>query len=194
VACGAAPEETPEAGKRDVTEITPNSLETPRLLLRPMRGDDFEALYEIFTDPNVMAAFGGELFTREQMQSWLNRNLEHQAEYGYGLFSVIHKCDGRLIGDCGLEQMTVDGQPVAELGYDFRSDAWGQGFATEAAIAVRDYAFAVLGLSQVISLIRIGNVASQRVAEKVGMRQVAKFERFGHHYWRYAMEQSRGQA
>jgi [ribosomal protein S5]-alanine N-acetyltransferase len=177
-----------------MTEIAPNSLETARLLLRPMRADDFEALLEIFTDPKVMASFGGELFTREQMQGWLNRNLEHQAEYGHGLFSVIRNCDGRLIGDCGLEQMTVDGQPVTELGYDFRSDAWGQGFATEAAVAVRDYAFAVLGLSPVISLIRIGNVASQRVAEKIGMQQVAEFERFGHRYRRYAVEQPRGQA
>ncbi len=74
-----------------MTEITPNSLETARLLLRPMRADDFAALHEIFTDPKVMAAFDGEVFTREQMQGWLNRNLEHQAEYGYGLFSVIRK-------------------------------------------------------------------------------------------------------
>ena len=177
-----------------MTEITPNSLETPRLLLRPMRGDDFEALLEIFTDPKVMAAFDGEVFTRERMQGWLNRNLEHQAEYGHGLFSVIRNCDGRLIGDCGLEQMTVDGQPVTELGYDFRSDAWGQGFATEAAVAVRDYAFDVLGLSQMISLIRVGNVASRRVAEKIGMQRVAEFERYGHHYWRYAVERARGQA
>jgi [ribosomal protein S5]-alanine N-acetyltransferase len=177
-----------------MTEIAPNSLETARLLLRPMRADDFEALHEIFTDPKVMAAFGGELFTREQMQGWLNRNLEHQAEYGYGLFSVIRKSDGLLIGDCGLEQITVDGQPATELGYDFRSDAWGQGFATEAAVAVRDHAFEVLDLSQVISLIRIGNVASRRVAEKVAMQQVAESERYGHRYWRDAVEQSRGQA
>ena len=116
-----------------------------------MRIDDFRALYEIFADPKVMASFGGELFTREQMQGWLNRNLAHQAEYGYGLFSVIRKSDGLLIGDCGLEQMNVAGQSAAELGYDFRSDAWCQGFATEASLCgarVRLHGFAAAAVGQ----------------------------------------------
>jgi len=170
------------------TANAPLALETVRLYLRPMRVDDFEALYEIFTDPKVMASFGGELFIREQMQGWLNRNLAHQAEHGYGLFSVIRKSDGLLIGDCGLEQMIVAGQPAAELGYDFRSDAWCQGFATEAACAVREYAFTVLRLPQLISLIRVGNLASKRVAEKVGMGQWTEIERHGLRYWQYTME------
>ena len=163
-------------------------IHTARLLLRPMQGGDYDALLHIFTDPKVMASFGGELFTREQMQGWLNRNLAHQADYGYGLFSVIRKSDGLLIGDCGLEQMIVAGQPVAELGYDFRSDAWGQGFATEAAGAVRDYAFKVVRLPQLISLIRAGNLASKRVAEKVGMSQQVEIERYGIRYWQFALE------
>jgi RimJ/RimL family protein N-acetyltransferase len=152
-----------------------------------MQADDFDALLEIFTDPRVMASFGGELFTRAQMQGWLDRNLAHQAEHGYGLFSVMRRADGLLIGNCGLEQMTVDGQVAAELGYDLRSDAWGQGYATEAACAVRDYAFSVLRLPQLISLIRVGNLASQRVAEKVGMRLLAEPERYGIRYWQYGL-------
>lgn len=167
--------------------VTIPTIETERLLLRPMQADDFDALLEIFTDPRVMASFGGELFTAAQMQGWLNRNLRHQAEHGYGLFSVIRQADGRLIGNCGLEQMSVDGLIVAELGYDFRSDAWGQGYATEAACAVRDYAFTVLQLPQLISLIRVGNLASQRVAEKVGMRLLAEPERYGIRYWQYGL-------
>ena len=150
------------------------TIETPRLQLRPMRGDDFDALLQIFTDPKVMAAFGGELFTPAQMHDWLDRNLEHQAQFGYGLFSVVRKADGRLIGDCGMEQMTVDGRVVAELGYDLRSDVWNQGFATEAACAVREYAFTELHLPQLISLIRVGNLASRRVAAKVGMPLLAQ--------------------
>lgn len=153
-----------------------------------MQAGDFDALLQIFTDPRVMASFGGELFTPAQMQGWLARNLAHQTEFGYGLFSVIRKADGLLIGDCGLEQMEVEGQPLAELGYDFRSDAWGQGFATEAACAVRDYAFAVLRLPQLVSLIRAGNLASRRVAEKVGMSLRAEIERYGLRYWEFALE------
>lgn len=166
------------------------TLETKRLLLRPMLATDLDALHLIFTDPKVMASFGGELFNREQMGHWLQRNLEHQSQFGYGLFSVVLKTDQIVIGDCGLEQMDVDGQAIAELGYDFRSAYWNQGFATEAAIAVRGYAFDVLQLPQLISLIRVGNIASKRVAEKVGMKCISEFERYGNRYWKYALERS----
>ncbi len=76
-------------------------IETRRLLLRPMRPEDVDDLLLIFTDPNVMASFGDVLFDRAQMERWIGRNLEHQARHGYGLFSVIHKADNLLIGDCG---------------------------------------------------------------------------------------------
>ncbi|MBI5029230.1 MAG: GNAT family N-acetyltransferase [Chloroflexi bacterium] len=162
-------------------------IETPRLLLRPMQANDLDDLLLIFTDPNVMASFGGELLSHEQMQRWLQRNLDHQTQFGYGLFSVILKADGTLIGDCGLDVMEIDGAQVAELGYDFRSDYWHRGYATEAAVAVRDYAFRTLGLSRLISLIRIGNIASRRVAEKVGMQLDSEFKRYGNRYWKFAM-------
>jgi len=161
-------------------------LETERLILRAMLETDFDALHLIFTDPNVMAAFQHDPFTREQMQGWLQRNLDHQKQYGYGLFSVLLKETGELIGDCGLEQMESEG--AAELGYDFRSDSWNQGYATEAALAVRGYAFDVLKLPQLISLIRVGNLASKRVAEKVGMTLADEFTRYGARYWRYALK------
>src|SRR5688500_2160280 len=111
------------------------TLETDRLILRPMTAADVDALLPIFTDPRVMAAFGGGLFDRAQMTQWVQRNLEHQQRYGYGLFAVIYRANGLLIGDCGLENMEVEGALEAELGYDFRSDYWNQGLATEAASA-----------------------------------------------------------
>lgn len=162
-------------------------LETKRLLLRPMQPSDIDDLLVIFTDPNVMAAFNSTPFDRQQMAGWLQRNLDHQAEYGFGLFSVVLKENGLLIGDCGLEMMDVDGMQVAELGYDFRSDYWNQGFATEAATAVRDFAFYVLGLPQLISLVRVQNIASQRVAEKIGMKRISEFTRYGNQYWKYGL-------
>lgn len=158
-------------------------LETRRLILRPMLATDFEGLLIIFTDPKVMASFGGEVFSRAHMDRWLKRNLEHQIDFGYGLFSVIHKEKGTLIGDCGLERM--DSENAAELGYDFRSDYWNQGLAAEAALAVREYAFDVLHLPRLISLIRVGNLASKRVAEKVGMKFVDECTRCDIRYWRY---------
>ncbi len=160
---------------------------TRRLLLRPMRPEDVDDLLPIFADPKVMASFGGILFDHGQMEQWVGRNLEHQEQHGYGLFSVIHKTDQRLIGDCGLEHLEADGTREAELGYDLRSDYWNQGLATEAAAAVRDHAFRVLRLPRLISLIRTGNVASRRVAEKIGMRHAADTTRHGQTYWLFAL-------
>lgn len=167
---------------RDIPYLT-----TERLLLRPMHAGDLDELMCIFTDPKVMAAFDSVPFDRGQMTRWLQRNLDHQAAFGYGLFSVILRSNGLLIGDCGLEQMDVDHTQIAELGYDYRSDFWHQGYATEAALAVRDFAFNTLGLPEVISLIRVSNDASQRVAEKIGMARRAQVERYGICYWEYAI-------
>jgi RimJ/RimL family protein N-acetyltransferase len=153
-----------------------------------MQSSDIDDLLKIFGDPQVMASFSGATFNREQMELWTHRNIDHQIQHGYGLFSVLLKSEGLLIGDCGLEHMKLDGDQVTELGYDFRSDYWNQGFATEAATAVRDYAFNVLNLPRLISLIRVGNAASRRVSEKIGMRFVAEITRNGVSYWEYAVD------
>ena len=163
-------------------------LETPRLYLRLMHLSDIDDLLKIFADPKVMASFGSAPFNREQMEHWVQRNLEHQILHGYGLFSVILKSEGILIGDCGLEHLEMEGGLATELGYDFRSDYWNQGFATEAASAVRDYAFNVLHLPSLISLIRVGNEGSKRVSKKIGMRFVVEITRNGIQYWKYAIE------
>ncbi len=166
----------------------PAALETTRLLLRPMQPSDIEGLLHILGDPKVTAAFNELAFNREQIERWIQRNLAHQVRYGYGLFSVIHQADRRLIGDCGLEHMEVAGEMAAELGYDFRSDYWNQGYATEAACAVRDYAFQALHLPRLVSLIRVGNQASRRVAEKVGMTLVREITRYEWRYWEYELK------
>ena len=174
--------------QRFMSETFGPTLETGRLVLRPMQADDVDDLLLIFSDPRVMASFDEILFDRAQMKQWLQRNLDHQIRYGYGLFAVIHKIDQILIGNCGLEWMEVDGTVAAELGYDFRSDYWNQGLATEAAAAVRDYAFGVLRLPQLVSLIRVGNHASQHVAEKIGMQRRSEFTRYNHQYWKFVLE------
>jgi RimJ/RimL family protein N-acetyltransferase len=120
------------------------------------------------------------------MRTWIDRNLAHQRRFGYGLFTIVLKSTGEIIGDCGLEHMTAD-DTEAELGYDLRSDLWNQGFASEAAAAVRDRALSTLGLRRVFSLIRVGNQASRRVAEKIGMTLEATVDRDGIRYWLYAV-------
>ncbi len=161
-------------------------IETARLLLRPMRPEDVDDLLAVFADPKVMASFGGALFDRGEMERWVRRNLDHQDRYGYGLFSLVHKADGVLIGDCGLEHLDDDTRE-AELGYDLRSDYWNRGLATEAGATVRDHAFRTLALPRLISLIRRGNGASRRVAEKIGMRHAEDVVRDGRAFWLYAL-------
>lgn len=160
-------------------------LETQRLRLRPMVADDVEGLLEIFGDPVVMAAFDEKPLTRDQVRGWLQRNLDHRREHGYGLFAVVLEENDRLIGDCGLERMDVAEKSVVELGYDFRRDCWNHGYATEAACAVRDYAFGTLRLPLLVSLIRPGNAASARVAEKTGLEHTGTIQRHGRTYLRY---------
>jgi RimJ/RimL family protein N-acetyltransferase len=161
-------------------------IETTRLLLRPMHATDTTELLHIFADPVVMAAFDAAPFDRRQMEQWVRDNLAHQERHGYGLYTVIEKADGAVIGDCGLTVMDSGGVTEVELGYDFRRDRWGRGFATEAALAVRDAAFLRLGLPRLISLIRHGNRASRRVAEKVGMTLERDIVRHTRPYWLYA--------
>jgi RimJ/RimL family protein N-acetyltransferase len=165
-------------------------LQSDRLLLRPMTATDADPLLAVFTDPRVMASFGGDLFDRARMEHWVARNLAHQQEHGYGLFTIVRRADGEVIGDCGLEHMEVEGTPEVELGYDLRSDCWGQGLATEAAGLVRDHAFGYLGIERLISLIRTGNAASCRVAEKIGMRHERDLAPEGIPYRMYAIERS----
>ena len=166
------------------------TIKTDRLLLRPMEIADIDAMLRIFTDPPVVDIFIIPPFERHQMESWVQRNLGHQDEYGYGLFSVILNSNNLLIGDCGLEQMDLEGETVAELGYDFLSEYWHQGFAIEAAKAVRDYAFGELNLPRLVSLIRVGNDASKRVAERIGMNLISELTRYDEKYWLYGLEQS----
>lgn len=163
-------------------------LETPRLLLRLMDSSDIDCLLKIFGDPIVMASFNTSPFSREEMEQWIRGNLAHQGTHGYGLFSVILKSNDLLIGDCGLEHMEVGGELATELGYDFRSDYWNQGYATEAALAIRDYAFNTLKLPSLISLIRIGNEASKRVSEKIGMQLSDEINKNGIQYWKYSIQ------
>jgi ribosomal-protein-alanine N-acetyltransferase len=164
-------------------------IETDRLILRLMNENDLDDLMRIFTDTNVMKSFELRSFSRQQMREWLDRNLAHQKKHGYGLFSVILKSSQELIGDCGLEHTEFEGKPCVEIGYDFLSRYWNQGYATEAAKAVKEYATEELGIvsRHLCSFIRKGNRASQRVSEKIGMQRVKEYENSGIDRYLYAL-------
>jgi len=143
-------------------------LETSRLILREFRPDDADALTRVLSDPETMRFYPSP-YDRDGVENWIARNIRRYANDGHGLWAMILKASGELIGDCGLTVQNVDGAGELEIGYHVRRDLWGQGLATEAARACRDYGFARLPVERIISLIRPENQPSRRVAEKNGM-------------------------
>lgn len=139
---------------------------TPRLHLRQMDMTDLDQLYAILSNPQVMRYYPAP-YSRTRVQELIShRCIQSYAQHGYGLWAVLLRETGELIGDCGLLPQTVEGQPQLEIGYHIRPKHWNRGYASEAAAACRDYAFAVVGAAQVISLVDPLNAPSRRVAEK----------------------------
>ena len=153
-----------------------------------MNENDIDDMLKIFTDEKVMKAFNLTSFSREQMKKWVDRNLNHQNKYGYGLFSVILKSNQELIGDCGLEHTNFEEKPCVEIGYDFLSKYWNQGFATESAKAVKEYAINKLKIdsNSICSFIRKNNIASQCVSKKIGMQRIKGYQVERINYFLYA--------
>jgi len=145
--------------------------ETDRLLLRHFHFLDLNAMMRVFGDSEVMR-FGPGVQSSEWVRSWLQSCLEdYYLRRGFGPWAVMEKQRRETIGYCGLFYFPdIEGQPEIEIGYRLARSFWGSGYATEAARAVRDYSFDVLGLSRLIALIDPQNKASIRVAEKIGMR------------------------
>jgi ribosomal-protein-alanine N-acetyltransferase len=143
-------------------------LETPRLRLREFVSQDVDALALILTDAGTMR-YDPVLFDRARVEDWIARNRRRYAANGHGLWALILKSTGELIGDCGVTVQSVDDIDELEVGYHLRRDHWGQGYATEAAQACRDWAFQNRSADYVISLIRPENLPSRRVAERNGM-------------------------
>lgn len=144
-------------------------LETERLFLREITEDDPDDLLEIWGDPEAMRLFPQTL-NRDQMKAWIERNDKRYQQYGHGIWAVIRKSDGELVGDCGLMMQEVDGVEELEVGYHFKPRYWGNGYATEAARGCMEYAFTGLGCRRLISMIRPENFSSRRVAERNGLR------------------------
>jgi len=162
-------------------------LETSRLTLRRLRREDADAVFAIIGD-DVAMQYYPKTFNRRDANEWIERNLRRYAEYGHGLFAVTLKGDDEMIGDCGIIRQTVEGLLQLEVGYHFRRDQWGHGYATEAARACMGLALHGLGAKKVISLIRPENMPSRRVAERNGMQVEKQVAHAGLPHLVYAMK------
>lgn len=154
-------------------------LETERLYLRRLEQSDYSDLCKMLQDKEVMYAYE-HAFSDEEVDEWLDRQLKRYEEYGFGLWAVILKETGELIGQCGLTMQECKGKQVLEIGYLFQKDYWHKGYATEAAVACKQYAFETLKAKEVFSIIRDNNIPSQNVAKRNGMKVVDQFVK---HYY-----------
>jgi ribosomal-protein-alanine N-acetyltransferase len=141
---------------------------TDRLHLRPLAPDDLGPLVAILGDRETMRWYP-EPYTRDGVVEWIARNTERYERDGFGLLAVEDGNTGQLLGDCGPTIQDVEGEEHVELGWHIRRDRWGEGLATEAGAACRDWCWKNLSVDHLISLIRPENRQSWRVAEKLGM-------------------------
>lgn len=153
-------------------------LETERLRLRAFRNDDLDAYAAMSADPEVMRHIGaGKTLTRGEAWRSMAAMLGHWQLLGYGMWALERKSDGALVGRAGF--LHPPDWPDFELGWLLAREHWGQGYATEAARAALDHAFTALGRERVVSLIRPGNTASIRLAERLGQRLAGRVQLLG---------------
>jgi RimJ/RimL family protein N-acetyltransferase len=135
-----------------------------------MAPSDLDAMAGLLGDPEVMRYYPAPK-TRDEAAAWIAWNQRNYAEHGYGLW-VIETHGGDFVGDCGVTRQVVNGLTKLEVGYHV-GPAWqGSGIATEAAAACRDFVIEHLEERELIAIVHPDNRASERVAEKIGMRRV----------------------
>lgn len=143
-------------------------LETERLILREMNKSDYADICKMLKDEQVMYAYE-HAFSDEEAVQWIERQMSRYKQYGFGWWAVILKDNGKLIGQCGLTMQPCGDSEKLEVGYMFCKEYWKKGYATEAAVACKEYAFDKLKAESVCSIIRENNIPSQNVAIRNGM-------------------------
>lgn len=157
--------------------VHPEWLSTARLSLRPPTPSDAPAVFRIASNRSVVEHNPSELVMElSEVEVLLGRWLKHWSEHGFGNCCVFENKTGQLIGACGIRWMTVQVTPVLNLMYRFDPGTWGRGYATEAAGAVLDWANRSVPGQVVLARVRPGNVASQGVARKIGLRRDPTFD------------------
>jgi RimJ/RimL family protein N-acetyltransferase len=168
-------------------------IRTERLLLRMPRPDDAPGLLEAFADPEAMRYIGdGSTTDLSGSEQAVERWLERWNAWGIGMCVVERREDSRVLGRAGFLRWDPEtweiGGSETELGWGLAREHWGRGYATEAGLALRDWALGERGLTRLVSLIQHGNLRSARVAEKLGERYERDVEVGGKPTRLYALE------
>lgn len=156
-----------EVAEKVAAWINNNKIDTARLTIREITANDLNALYGLLSNEDVMRYSVHGPYSKKQTEDWISFITEHYKKYPLGMWAVIEKDNDVLIGICGLMPLSDDDSKY-EIGYRILPDFQGKGYATEAAIAVRDYAISV-GVNQFIAYIEKENKPSVKISEKIGM-------------------------
>jgi ribosomal-protein-alanine N-acetyltransferase len=156
----------------------PLPIETDRLLIRPFVAEaDSDPTLAVYGDPEVMRYIPGGALSAAAVRATLEQHAQAHQERGFSSWALIERASGRLIGDVGFGIFRPTGD--IELGYTLARDAWGRGYATEAASACLAAGLEHLAVSRIIAVVDLDNETSQRVAERIGMTRVETIEAHG---------------
>ncbi len=163
-------------------------LETDRLLLREYVEDDAEAFFQLNSDPEVLRFVPdkGLLNVEQARQILIDHPIADYRKYGFGRGACILKSTGEQIGFAGLKYLEELGE--VDVAFRLMRTHWGQGLATEAALASVRFGFSDLGLKRIIGLVMPENIASVRVLEKTGLRYVETVSFWGHQFSKYVID------
>lgn len=149
-------------------------IETERLYLREMNENDFNDLYEVLSDSDIMRHYP-YTFDEDRVHKWIDTNIERYKVFGFGLWAVCLKDNKKMIGDCGLTMQNINGFIRPEIGYHIRADQQRKGYAKESAGAVRDWTFENTPFRTLYSYMKTANIASSKTAESIGMNFIGKY-------------------
>lgn len=149
-------------------------LETNRLFLREMTQEDFDALYKVLADSDIMQHYP-YTFDEARVRNWISKNIDRYRIFGFGLWAVCLRSTGEMIGDCGLTMQNINGTILPEIGYHIAKVHQRQGYAGEAARAVRDWTFTQTPFGMVYSYMKKSNFPSAAVARANGMTLLDEF-------------------
>jgi RimJ/RimL family protein N-acetyltransferase len=161
-------------------------MSTERLTLREMNKDDAGNLMKIFSDPEAMKYYPSTKNERETM-AWVEWTLANYDQYGVGLWIVEDRVTGDFLGQCGIVPQEIDEKIEMEIGYLFIRNVWGNGYATEAALACKNYGLEQMNLKKIISLPDVHNLPSTKVAERIGMHIEKTVHKWGKEVYVYSV-------
>ena len=151
------------------------TIETKRLVLREMNTEDYDALYAVLADSDIMQHYP-YTFDEARVRGWIERNMERYRIFGFGLWAVCLKETGEMIGDCGLTMQNIGGVIKPEIGYHIRKDMQQKGYAKEAASAFGDWTFENTTYNMIFSYMKYTNTPSAKSAQSWGCHLVDEFE------------------